>query len=113
MITDLSLIENFVLHEADGDSLLWELAAGWTDNGTPTQRTEAVSTLREAIVALVGRGLVQVRESPSWPPGEQEVAVVTGERLDEALAEGENWQWRKGETRLISVYLTDAGVRYL
>jgi hypothetical protein len=60
----ISPVELFVLQEADSDALLWELAASWTDNGTPEQRMEAVPVLREAVLALAARGLVEVLDFP-------------------------------------------------
>jgi hypothetical protein len=34
-IVGLTPAEYFVLYESDGHVQLWELAAGWTDNGGP------------------------------------------------------------------------------
>jgi hypothetical protein len=106
-------IEYFVLHESDGDALLWELAAGWTDNGTPEQRMEAAPLLRDAVTSLGARGFVEVRDFPSWPPDPAQAVLVTGAELDGALAGLQNWLWLEERTSLLTVSLTDTGIPYL
>ena len=109
----LDAVEYFVLGESDGTALLWELAAGWTGNGTNEQRMEAVPVLRDAVISLVTRGLIEVRDFPSWPPRDDQAVPVAGADLDQALADRQNWLWSDGPTSLLTASLTDSGVPYL
>jgi hypothetical protein len=109
----VTLIECFVLCEADGHALLWELAASWTDNGTPEQRMKAVPLLRDAVASLAAGGFVEVCDFPSWPPKGDQAIALTAAALDEALADPKRWLWLDERTSLMTVSLTDAGVAYL
>jgi hypothetical protein len=109
----VSLVEHFVLQEADSHALLWELAAAWTDNGTPEQRTQAVPVLRDAVVVLEARNLVEVRDFPSWPPHTADATDMSGPALLQALADPSNWLWMEERTSLLTVSLTEAGIPYL
>jgi hypothetical protein len=107
------MIEWFVLEEANSHAQLWELAAGWTDNGTLEQRRNAVPLLRDAVTSLAARGFIEVCDFSSWPPKTDQALPLTGAALDEALADPQNWLWRDEHLSLITVSLTDAGVPYL
>jgi hypothetical protein len=74
---------------------------------------EAVPVLREAVLALAARGLVEVLDFPSWPPKDDQAVLMTGAALDEAVADPQNWLWLDEHTSLLTVSLTDAGVPYL
>jgi hypothetical protein len=108
----VSMVEYFVLHEADSDVLLWELAARWTENGTPEERTNAVPRLRDAVLALAARSFVEVHDLPARPP-EGHGPPMIGPRLEDALSGTQNWLWRDDGLRPLTVSLTGAGVPYL
>jgi hypothetical protein len=74
---ELNAIEVFVLCEVEPEAMLWEIPATWTNNGTNEQRAAAVPQLREAVVSLAERGLIDVRDFPAWPTVPHEAIPVT------------------------------------
>ncbi|MEV6347579.1 hypothetical protein [Actinoplanes sp. NPDC051851] len=99
MRTDVgvNVVEYFVLHEADGDATLAEMIASWTGNGTAEQRTDAVPLLRQAVLRLASRGLVEV--TPGHSPAD----------LADTLAEPGSW----ASPSPLTLSVTEAGVPYL
>jgi hypothetical protein len=98
LVTDsagLTPAEEFVLFESDGHAQLWELAAGWTDNGEKAQRVAAVPLLAAALVSLVQRGLVEVYDYSTWPSQPGDASRIAVERVPEIAGDAANWLWRE------------------
>jgi hypothetical protein len=109
----LSPAEYCVLVEADCEALLWEIAAAWTDNGDEADRVQAVPLLQEAVVTLVGYGLVEVHDFPAWPVNWEDAIPIAPDVVGSAIADVESWLWRPGGISLLTVSLTDAGIPWL
>jgi hypothetical protein len=112
-LVGLTPAEHFVLEESDGDVLLWELLAAWTNNGDQDQPVEAVPLLADALVNLARHGLIEVHVVPAWPLNQDEGVAVSGDRLARAVGDVNNWLWRDDFTSVIVVSLTDVGVPWL
>jgi hypothetical protein len=109
----VSLVEHFVLHEADGRCQLWELAAAWTDNGTEDARRASVPLLRDAVVALSRRGLIDVYEIVQWPRNPDVTVWIPPEHVATTIAGAQRWLRHGESTSLVTVSLADAGIKYL
>lgn len=112
-VEGVSLVEHFVLHESDGHCQLWELAATWTDNGSDDDRRAAVPLLRDAVVGLSQRGLVDVYDLVRWPSDSDDVVPIPLRDVATTIADVEHWLWHGESTSLITVSLADAGIAYL
>ena len=106
---DLSPAEQFILIESRGDVLLWEIVAAWTDNAGEQERRRAVPILRDAVLSLVQRGLVDVHDFPAWPPDWQQAVPVPPAAVAALTADVENWLWRDGDISLVTVSTSEAG----
>lgn len=112
-LVGLTPAEHFVLEESDGDVLLWELSAAWTNNGDQDQRIEAVPLLADALVNLARHGLIEVHAFPTWPLNQDEGVAVSGDGLARAVSEVNNWLRHDEFTSVIVVSLTDVGGSWL
>jgi hypothetical protein len=109
----LTRVEVFVLAAVEPEAMLWELPAVWTDNGTDAQRAAVIPPLRDAVVSLAGRGLIEVLDFPAWPSRRDQAIPVTAGTLPAVLAADEVWLWRDQDTSLLTVSITAAGVAWL
>jgi hypothetical protein len=109
----ISPVEYFVLHESDGHCQLWELTAAWTGNGPDDDRRTAMPLLRDAVVGLSLRGLVDVYDLVRWPGDLDDVVPIPPRDVAAAIANVQHWLWRGESTSLITVSLADAGIPYL
>jgi hypothetical protein len=106
---DLSPAEQLVLDESRGYAQLWELVATWTNNADEDERRRAVPALRDAVLSLLRRGLVEVYDFPAWPPDWDQAVRVPPDAVAALTADVENWMWRGGDISLVTVSVSEAG----
>ena len=110
---ELTPVEVFVLCEVEPEAMLWEIPATRTDNGTDQQRAAAVPPLRDAVVSLAERGLIEVNDFPAWPTLRHEAIPVTTTTLRSVLTPVHVWLWHGDDTSLLTVTITQAGITWL
>jgi hypothetical protein len=111
--TKLTALEVFVLGEVEPEVMLWEIPATRTNNGSEEQRVAVVPALRDAVVSLAERGMIEVYDFPAWPPIPQKAIPVTTATLRCVLDPVDGWLWRGDDTSMLTVAITDTGVTWL
>lgn len=108
----LSLVESFVLAEADPGASLWEIATGWTQNGDDADRIRAVPLLQEAVAALADYGFVEVQVVAEGPASMDDSTVPAGE-VKSAVDDLQSWLQPPTGDSVLTVNITEAGIPWL
>ncbi|MCC3650641.1 hypothetical protein LIX60_03870 [Streptomyces sp. S07_1.15] len=105
--------DEYCLYVNGGEgSDLWSLLADWSDSEDERERVKHIPRFARLIACWSRLGFIKVFRSDEWPAdhtGEE----VTGQELDELLADPQSWEYTEEPTRWICVASGDRDIQEL